>query len=73
MKLQDFFKNDWLCSLEILEILEQENIYPSIKNEIKEYLEQKASADPSLNKLINDGFYLIKHPVAYLDTADKIS
>ncbi len=62
-KLKINFHDDWLCSLEILEILNQENIYTETANEIKDHLEQKASSEPAYQKLIADGFYLIKHPV----------
>lgn len=67
-ELKNDFREDWLCSIEILEILEQENIYPEVAKEIKIYLELKASSEPEYTKLINDGFHLIKNPVAQLDT-----
>ena len=54
---------DWLCPLEILEILESENKYPDIADRIRQFLKQKALAEPELKKLISDGFYLIEHPV----------
>jgi phenylalanine-4-hydroxylase len=67
-RLKSNFQDDWLCSLEILEILDQENLFPEIMQEIKNYLERKALHEPEYTKLINDGFHLIKNPVAYLDT-----
>ncbi len=60
------FREDWLCSMEILEILDHESIYSATARDIKIYLEMKASNEPSLNKLIHDGFYLIKNPVSQL-------
>ncbi|MEJ7780880.1 MAG: aromatic amino acid hydroxylase [Daejeonella sp.] len=60
------FREDWLCSMEILEILDQELIYKDTARDIRIYLEMKASAEPSLTKLISDGFYLIKNPVSQL-------
>jgi phenylalanine-4-hydroxylase len=69
-KLKETFHDDWLCSLEILEILNQVNLYPEIVKEIKNYLEQKASLEPEYKKLITDGFYLIEHPVDYLDSLE---
>ncbi len=60
------FREDWLCSIEILEILDHENIYPEMTREIRIYLEMKAANEPELNKLIHDGFYLIKNPVTQL-------
>jgi phenylalanine-4-hydroxylase len=60
------FVDDWLCSLEILEILEHENIYPDLAKEITQYLHSKAASEPEYKKLITDGFYLITHPVSEL-------
>jgi phenylalanine-4-hydroxylase len=39
-----------------------------VAKEIRIYLELKASAEPEYYKLINDGFHLIKNPVAHLNT-----
>jgi phenylalanine-4-hydroxylase len=64
--IQKNFREDWLCALEILEILDHENIYPETRREIKIYLEMKDSNEPALTKLIHDGFYLIKNPVTQL-------
>ena len=61
--LQKNHHDDWLCALEILEILEHESIEPEIAAEIRVFLEQKAAKEPEYKKLISDGFYLIKHPV----------
>ena len=63
MMLQKHHQDDWLCALEILEILEHEEVEPALANEIRSFLEQKAAAEPEYKKLIKDGFYLIKHPV----------
>jgi phenylalanine-4-hydroxylase len=49
--LQKHHHDDWLCALEILELLDHEEI------------EQKATNEPEYKKLIKDGLYLIKHPV----------
>ncbi len=67
-RLKMNFPHDWLCSLEILEILNRENMYTAIAKEIRDYLEQKASLHPEYKKLITDGFYLIDHPVVELAT-----
>jgi phenylalanine-4-hydroxylase len=61
--VSDEHKDDWLCSLEILEILESLNIYRDTATEILSFLEQKALSDPDVKKLIGDGLYLIDHPV----------
>jgi len=63
MRLQKNHHDDWLCALEILEILEHEEVEPLVAAEIRIFLEDKAKREPKLKKLINDGFYLIKHPV----------
>jgi len=63
LMLQRNHHDDWLCALEILEILDHEQVEPAVANEIRAFLENKAANEPSLTKLINDGFYLIKHPV----------
>jgi len=63
LRLQKNHYDDWLCALEILEILEHEEAEADIAKEIRIFLEQKAINQPELKKLISDGFYLIKHPV----------
>ncbi|SDF20933.1 phenylalanine-4-hydroxylase [Mucilaginibacter pineti] len=63
LKLQKDHHDDWLCALEILEMLEHEDIEPRLSAEIRRFLEQKAIDQPDLKKLIADGFYLIAHPV----------
>lgn len=65
-QIKNDFREDWLCSLEILEILEQEGLYAETAKEIRIYLEMKASNEPELSKLIHDGFYLINNPVKQL-------
>jgi phenylalanine-4-hydroxylase len=50
--------------MEILEILENRGALPELAKEISIYLELKAASEPEFTKLINDGFYLIKHPVS---------
>jgi phenylalanine-4-hydroxylase len=62
-KLQVDHHDDWLCALEILELLDHENAEPQLAIEIRNFLEQKATHEPEFTKLINDGLYLIKHPV----------
>jgi phenylalanine-4-hydroxylase len=62
-QLQTDFPDDWLCALEILEILDREKQEPEVAADITHFLEDKAGEQPGLKKLISDGFYLIKHPV----------
>jgi phenylalanine-4-hydroxylase len=66
--LRETFCDDWLCCLEVLELLEQEYMYSAVAKEITTYLDQKATIEPEYKKLITDGFYLIKHPVTELAT-----
>ncbi len=61
--LQKYHHDDWLCALEILELLDHEDAEPALANEIRQFLEQKAANEPEYKKLISDGLYLIKHPV----------
>ncbi len=63
LRLQKKHHDDWLCALEILEILDHEEVEPGVASEIRTFLENKAQNEPALKKLISDGFYLIKHPV----------
>ena len=63
MRLKKSHHDDWLCALEILEILNHEETEPQLAAEIRSFLEDKAKNEPSLKKLINDGLHLIKHPV----------
>jgi phenylalanine-4-hydroxylase len=63
MRLQKNHYDDWLCALEILEILEHEEVEPEVAAEIRAFLEDKAKKEAKLKKLITDGLYLIKHPV----------
>ncbi|MFA6248008.1 MAG: phenylalanine 4-monooxygenase, partial [Mucilaginibacter sp.] len=63
MMLQKFHHDDWLCALEILELLDHEEAEPALAAEIRQFLEQKAIYEPEYKKLISDGLYLIKHPV----------
>jgi phenylalanine-4-hydroxylase len=57
------FRDDWLCSMEILELLVSEGIMPELAKEIRIHLELKAASEPEYYNLINDGFYMISHPV----------
>jgi phenylalanine-4-hydroxylase len=50
------FPNDWLCAIEILELLDQQT---ALAQTITSYLKDKAAKKPELNKLINDGLSLL--------------
>ena len=58
-ELKQNFRDDWLCAMEILEIFELENIFSDVSRQVRIYLEMKASNEPELSKLIQNGFYLI--------------
>lgn len=62
-KLKMHFRDDWLCSLEILEILDQQEAYREVCREIKIYLEMKALHEAELTTLINHGLILVKKPL----------
>ena len=65
-QLKTKHRHDWLCALEILEIVYHKKIYHQLEREINIYLELKASREPEHHKLINDGLYVISHPVSQL-------
>jgi phenylalanine-4-hydroxylase len=62
-QLEKHHQDDWLCAMEILEILDHEDIESQLASDIRNFLENKTVTEPELKKLITDGFYLIKHPV----------
>ncbi|MCZ4223638.1 aromatic amino acid hydroxylase [Pedobacter rhodius] len=59
-------RKDWLCALEILELIYHKKIYYQLEKEIQIYLELKAGREPEHTKLINDGLHVIKNPVSQL-------
>ncbi|TDG34886.1 aromatic amino acid hydroxylase [Pedobacter changchengzhani] len=68
--LKTNFRQDWLCALEILEIVFHKEIYYELEKEILDYLEIKAGRVAEVSKLISDGLYVIKNPVSQLATND---
>jgi len=62
-ELQKNHPEDWLCALEILEILDQEDVMSAIAAEIQTTLETRAANEPEFTKLIRDGLKLIRQPV----------
>jgi phenylalanine-4-hydroxylase len=63
-ELQKNHPQDWLLSLEILEILAQRKLYPDLEEEIRAGLQEKAVKRPELAKLIKDGLNLVYGPQA---------
>lgn len=59
-------RNDWLCALEILELIYHKKIYHQLEKEVLIYLEIKAGKEADHTKLINDGLHVIKNPVSQL-------
>lgn len=53
------FPDDWLLSLEILEILEDWDSYQEHAREIRSYLESKQNHHPHLRNLITNGLRLL--------------
>jgi len=57
-------RQDWLCALEVLEIVYHKKIYHQLEKEIQVYLEIKAGKEHDHSKLISDGLHVIKNPVS---------
>lgn len=69
-KLKMDYRQDWLCALEILEILHHTGANQELEKEIRIYLEMKASNEADHRKLINDGLHVIANPVTQLITEE---
>ncbi|WP_199120401.1 hypothetical protein [Pedobacter sp. ASV28] len=69
-ELKTDFRYDWLCALQILEILHHNNNNPALEKEVRIYLEMKATNEKEFTKLINDGFHVIANPVTQLITVE---
>ncbi|MFC3559644.1 aromatic amino acid hydroxylase [Pedobacter jamesrossensis] len=65
-KLKTNHRQDWLCALEILELVYHKKIYHQLEKELLVYLEIKAGREAEHTKLINDGLHVIKNPVSQL-------
>jgi phenylalanine-4-hydroxylase len=69
--LKSEHQNDWLCALEILEILYYNKEYPELEADVRVWLEAKAIAEPEHKKLIWDGLHVIENPVTQLITEEE--
>jgi phenylalanine-4-hydroxylase len=69
-ELKTSYRYDWLCNLQILEILHHKGTNPALENEVRIYLEMKATNEKEFTKLINDGFHVIANPVTQLITVE---
>jgi phenylalanine-4-hydroxylase len=65
-------QDDWLCAMEILEILHHKKIYPDLEQEMRDWLQEKALRAPEQAKLIADGLHVIENPVTQLIIEDDI-
>lgn len=54
--------NDWLASLEILEVLVSRGLFAETASAIRAELERRAASEDHLRKLITDGLYLVDNP-----------
>jgi phenylalanine-4-hydroxylase len=61
--LKSQHNDDWLCALEVLEILEQHDQMSGLADEVHHFLQNKAEHEPEFTKLINDGLRLITQRV----------
>ncbi|MGZ3756465.1 MAG: aromatic amino acid hydroxylase [Mucilaginibacter sp.] len=61
--LRTFHSDDWLCALEILELMNHEDLMHEEAHEIEAFLVEKAATEPEFAKLIKDGLQLIRQPV----------
>ncbi len=68
--LKTSHRSDWLCALEILEIVYHQKTSPSFEKELRVYLEMKATNEADHTKLINDGLHVIANPVTQLITVE---
>ena len=68
--LKTSHRSDWLCALEILEIVYHQKVNPVFEKELRIYLEMKAANEPDHAKLITDGLHVIANPVTQLITME---
>lgn len=67
-KVKTEHRQDWLASLEIMEILHHKKLFPELEKEVRNYLELKSENEAEHKKLINDGLHVIENPVSQLIT-----
>ncbi|TKB99386.1 aromatic amino acid hydroxylase [Pedobacter cryotolerans] len=69
-ELKTKHRHDWLCALEILEIVYHKSVDAVFEKELRIYLEMKAATEQDHTKLINDGLHVIANPVTQLITEE---
>ena len=57
--LNEQYTDDWLCAMEILEIINKEPLQTDTRKEIYAFLKSKAMQNSQLSKLIDDGLALL--------------
>ena len=60
MEIKSNYPEDWLCAMEIFELLMKKQIEDDLFREIKAFLESKRSEGETIRKLIDDGFVSVK-------------
>ncbi len=58
-KVKTNHSSDWLLSMEMLEIIKKDSSHPEVEAEITEFLNNKATENKELTKLINNGLSLL--------------
>ncbi len=58
-ELERDYPDDWLCALEMLELLKEKQIEDQLTTAISRFLVSKKAENPSLSKLIDDGFAML--------------
>ncbi len=69
--LKTEYRTDWLCALQILEIVYHRGLNAAFEKELRIYLEVKAATEKEYTKLINDGLHVIANPVTQLITEEE--
>ncbi|MGN7787448.1 aromatic amino acid hydroxylase [Niabella sp. 22666] len=54
-KIKANHPHDWLCAIEILELVQDQPLLDDLRFEVEDYLQQLKTTKPELAKLINDG------------------
>ena len=58
-ELKTEHRDDWLCALEILELLKMKKIEDGFYKEVKEFLERKKALGGQMEKLVEDGLAML--------------
>ena len=56
------YPDEWLCALELLEVLRHHGSNPQLAGDIQAWLVAASESRPEFRKLIDDGLALIEHP-----------